>query len=439
MSGKFAFTALLGVALSSGCAITSGGGGGSAPDRAEVSWWKSYGDSALNKDITTALSSNPGLEGAASRIERAEASVSGARAAMLPRLNLGIGYSEGRQREVDFGPYTLAPWETGAGLSWELDFSGKLRAAKRSAEGGRDAAVWDLRAARLVLASRIAALRFNLYRFNVERDCVAESLAAMERSVGILEERSSAGLTTGLEVSRLRAEKEKLLREKIDIERLRDLTVVQLRTLRGGTEPGSISDRDFPSAILSGNSSRNLKLEGHPEIMAAEARLRAAFDLEMARRLDLLPSFKLGALASGRTNSLGDTYRSWIAKVGPSMDIPIYDPGRIAAAKAGIAERKSASANYRETVLKVLGEIDSAKINLRRRTNQLAAAEREVDELNNARKLAREQFDSGLTSEMEFLDVERAWLDAKRSRATLEQARLNAEVDLIKASGGGVD
>ncbi|MGJ8642875.1 MAG: TolC family protein [Luteolibacter sp.] len=86
-----------------------------------------------------------------------------------------------------------------------------------------------------------------------------------------------------------------------------------------------------------------------------------------------------------------------------------------------------------------VGEIDSAKINLRRRSDQLAAAQREVAEVDNARNLAREQFESGLTSEMEFLDVERVWLDAKRSRATLEQARLNAEIDLIKASGGGVD
>ena len=49
---------------------------------------------------------------------------------------------------------------------------------------------------------------------------------------------------------------------------------------------------------------------------------------------------------------------------------------------------------------------------------------------------AREQFDTGLTSQIEYLDAERRWLEAKRSAITLQQATRNSRVDLIKATGG---
>ncbi|MDB4393694.1 TolC family protein, partial [bacterium] len=96
-----------------------------------------------------------------------------------------------------------------------------------------------------------------------------------------------------------------------------------------------------------------------------------------------------------------------------------------------------ASANYRQTVLDVLAEIDRARINLASRQAQLATAKRETSALARTRKNAREQFSAGLTSQIELLDTERQWLAAKRSQASLRQAMLAARINLIKATGGG--
>ena len=160
--------------------------------------------------------------------------------------------------------------------------------------------------------------------------------------------------------------------------------------------------------------------------------------MEDAARLDLLPSFKINALASGRTNSLTNRYLTWGTTVGPSLDIPIYDPARLAALKARKVQSSSAASNYKATVLKVLEEIDTANINLRSRQAQLATVQREVSEIKTTRDYAREQFDAGLTSQIEYLDAERRWLEAKRSAITLQQSTLNSRIDLIKAIGGGI-
>jgi multidrug efflux system outer membrane protein len=170
--------------------------------------------------------------------------------------------------------------------------------------------------------------------------------------------------------------------------------------------------------------------------LATESRVRSAFEIERSSRLNLLPSFQVNLLASGGQKSLADRFRIWTAQIGPSLDIPIYDPARVAALKVNQAKAKIAAAKYRETVLKILAEIDTARINFNSRSAQLATAKRETLALARSRKNAREQFDAGLTSQIEYLDTERQWLAAKLSQAALQQEMLTAQINLIKATGG---
>jgi len=405
--------------------------------RAGISWWRQFNDPALNQDVSAALSSNPDLVAIAARIRQADAAVSAARAATQPRLNLGFGYREGRKREADFGPYSLAPWESSAGLSWELDLSGKLRAASASAQENKAAAIWDYHAARLLLASRVTSVRLNLYRFNQELSFYQESLKASNGSLAALTEQSRAGLIPDSLLDKQRAEHEHIVREQLNLKRLRDLTIVQLRTLRGGSNPGGTTKSHFPSPENSKPQALNKLLASHPKILAAEARVRSAFQIEQAARLDLLPSFKISALANGAQMNLTDRFSTWITQVGPSLSIPIYDPNRLATIKVRQAEARIAASAYQSTVLKILAEIRSAHINLRSRKDQLEAARRESASLARALSSAREQFEAGLISQIELLDTDRHWLASKRNEASLQQSHLNARLDLIKATGGG--
>lgn len=407
-----------------------------AMKQATMQWWRELGDPSLNNDIQAAFSNNPDLKSVALRIDQAEAAVENARAAMLPSLNLGFGYGKGRKNEVDFGPYSLAPWESGGSLSWEIDVTGNLRAAKRASVANTEAAIWDFQSANLLLSSRIAATRLNLYRFNAEIASLNESLEASRDTLSTLTERNAAGLIATSAVSNQRAENEKLKRLQLDLIRLRDLTIVQLRTLRGGSQPQNPLKGSFPSFGPISSKPLNQVLALHPSLLSAEAKVRAAFEMEQASRLDLLPSFKFNALASGRSASLTDRYRTWITTIGPSLDIPIYDPARLAAIKSRRAQRQSAAAGYRATLLKVLEEIDTAGINLRSQEAQLSTVQREVHQIKITRDYAREQFDAGLTSQIEYLDAERRWLEAKRSAITLKQSVLNSRVNLVKATGG---
>ena len=282
--------------------------------RANQSWWRQLNETSLNQDVSAAFKENPGLESVALRVGQADAAVAATKASTLPRVNLGFGYQEGRRKEVDFGPYDLVPWESQAGLSWEVDLSGKLKSAKNAAVENRNAAVWDIYSARLMLASRIAKTRMNLIRLNADISNLEALLASQRRTLENSSDRSNAGLIPDAAKYTEKAEVEKITRAKQDLQRLRDLTVVQLRTLRGGSQPQNIGSAKFPKPPRLASRPLNSLLSSHPSILAAEARVRAAFQLQQSAQLDLLPSFQINLLASGAQRNLAERFRIWTLK-----------------------------------------------------------------------------------------------------------------------------
>ena len=120
-----------------------------------------------------------------------------------------------------------------------------------------------------------------------------------------------------------------------------------------------------------------------------------------------------------------------------NLDIPIYDPRRLAALQARKALKRSAAADYRATALQILEEVDTAQINLRSHRAQTAKVRQELKEVQRARDVVREQWKAGLTSRVSDLEAQRRWLSVSRTALNLQQATLNSYLNLIKAVGGG--
>lgn len=411
-----------------------------ARHRVSPQWWRQYGDPALDRDIECAFRCSPTLQVIGARLDRADARVRSARAAALPQLNLGYGFRLGRKKEVDFGPYDLAPWTGAANLQWEIDVFDKIRRARESAEFDRRSVFWDLEAARLVLAVRITGTRFRIYRLGEEMAILAEAIEANDEILEILRDREEAGLIAETEVLRMVAEGENLERARKELERLRSLSEVTLDTLKGGYPeercealggqlPGlpPIPYREFDEMICC-----------HPTLLSAESKLRSAYRIEESARLDLLPSFKLrGSLMGVSPHFFLDELRAWTREFGPSLDIPVFEPQRHATLAVRTAETDEGSAEYRAALVEIAGDVDSAYINLSNRKEQFASACREVEALARARDFVTANLRAGIVSQIEVLESERSYFQASRTRVLLEETLLQDHVSLIRALGGG--
>jgi len=405
----------------------------------QPNWWQSYRDSQLNAHIAAAFAHNPDLRVLAARLERARAQTSQAAAASWPAINAGTGLVFGNEqsRMTGFTPTDLEPWASSAAVSWEIDLFGRLRAATRSAQEAQEAAFWDLHGGRLMVATQAAEAYFRLLRLNEERSIVAESVAANGQIVAAMRDREQAGLISTTELRRQEAEHERLKRSILDLDRLRGLAALQLATLQGDS-PRAPSSRQLASIILPPLPGRTTSqvLRQRPDLLAAEARVRSAFQLEESARLDLLPSLSLGAGASGESTALASGFRTWMASAGPRLEVPLYDPHRLAAVRVRRAGTDEAAALYRRSALTAFEEVESAYLNFSNRRQQHALARREVQALTEARRNTLETLSAGLVSQIELLESERSFLEGRRQELALRHALLRDHLALIRALGG---
>lgn len=408
-----------------------------AQQRVQNPWWRDYNDAALNAVVSKALASNPELAVIAAKLNRADAQLKQVNAARLPRLNLSIGWRDGRRKEVDFGPYELAPWTGGGEVSWEVDLAGKLQAATRSARYSRDAAYWDVHAARLQLASRIASTYFLITQLNGDIEVMRELTSASKQLSGVIRAQSDAGIIADSRYREQLASEEQSVRALEEMKRLRENATIRMGILSGdSTLDTSLASQRLPHVRMANELTSSQLIASHPQLLAAEARVRSAFQLEKSAKLNLLPSFRVGALATGAGQSLSGQYAVWRQQVGPSLDIPIYDPARLARVEVRKAESAMASVQYRATVLNILGEIDSAEINFQSRRKQLASAVRETAARKRAYEDAMDKRKAGVVSDADPLTAKQQWLAAKLRERSQRMAVVNDHINLIKAQGG---
>ena len=401
-----------------------------AARNASPPWWAAYRDPALGKLIPTAYHANPDLATASARLHEAAAREGEARAAAYPSINLGFGLRQGRYRNPGNPVRDYAPFHGSGNLSWELDLNGKLRAARRSAAAARAAAFWDLEAARLLIAAKVADARFRQLRFHEEQEILRQTLASSQGTLKTLRARETAGLATTTDLRRQEAENESLRRALLDLARLQRLAEIEIATLTGARPPKATRLPDPPAVI------HQTAFQNHPSLLAAESRIRSAFHTAEAARLDLLPSLSLRASLSGGASSLTNRFKTWAASVGPSLDLPVYDPSRLARLRTRRAQAATAAARYRAAAVQVMGEADAALANLASRRAQLASARRQARALAEAEKNTRATYAAGLVSQIELLEAQRTHLAARRAETALRHKLLQDHLALTKATGG---
>ena len=91
----------------------------------QLKWFQIFNDTVLNNLIETALMYNYDLASAAARIEQARAAYGIAKADLMP----SVGYNAG----ASLNSHTANDFNVVATASWEIDFFGKLRHAKKAA------------------------------------------------------------------------------------------------------------------------------------------------------------------------------------------------------------------------------------------------------------------------------------------------------------------
>ena len=113
-------------------------------------WLRSLNDPALDAIVAEAIANNLDLRQAAKRVTIAQQSVIVVGSQLLPQVGAVLGGRTTRDEDRDNNANTTLAY---AGVSWELDVWGRLRAQRAAAEAGYEATALDYAYARQSLAA----------------------------------------------------------------------------------------------------------------------------------------------------------------------------------------------------------------------------------------------------------------------------------------------
>lgn len=415
-------------------------------------WWRMFNSSELNKLVADALANNQELRGALARVETARVLVGVQQADWFPQLSMRNALTYEHLSLTSFGANLPAGiplpnlerrrFQNLFELGWELDLWGRVRRGVEGAKANQAAVAETLAAQRLSLAAEVARLYFLARSMDKQIQVVKDTIGLRQEAQGLQESRFKGGLANEMDVSRARTEVELARSDLAALERQRGnaenaLAVIcgqlpsTFRLARSGSLP---SVPRVPGGIPS------TLLQRRPDIRAAEQRMREANANVGVAKASFFPTFQING--SGGLESIGAANfydaRSKVLSIGPSMTLPIFQGGRLRANyKASQSQYVETLANYQQSILKALQEVEDSMLDARAYGRQAAALNAAIGAAGDTERLADLRYQKGLASYFEVVEGNRTVLSARLLAAQVEGQRLIATVAMLKALGGG--
>ena len=400
-------------------------------------WLSSFGDPQLEALVSEALSYNTDLRVAAARVEQAAGYVKAAGAALRPDVSIigKTGGKSGGDGGLDIGLLRA---------TWELDVWGRIRAGRKAAVEQHASAEYDFNYARQSLAAMVVRSWYAATETWLQRQLAEDTARAAQVLVSLAGDRQRVGSGDARDVAIARVS----LHTAQDSVRQFDQSYAQalraLELLLGRYPAAEIQvRRDLPTALPPvpvGLPSE--LLERRPDVVAAEQRVAAAFNLVQEAKAARLPSISLTAGASWVSSDLlvlknrDNPKGSW----GISLLAPLYRGGELQAqVEIRTAEQKQAVAAYGGVALKAFGDVEDAltgEFILSQREPLLAAI---VQDNELALTLSDTQYRVG---KIDLRGVKMQQVDlyqARMQRLRLQGQRLAQRVNLYLALGGNFD
>ena len=453
-------TLLLVAALVSACAAPGGAShqtpslelpSGSAQPAVAADWWKSFNDEPLNALVDEALRNNRDLARAMARIDESRAALRSARADRFPTVSAGTSATRQRVSENGTTPlFGASPifndYRASLKVGYEVDLwsrAANLTAAARSELLAGEYARDTLRTA---LAAQVVQSYATLQSLDAQYKLYGESVQAQRDSLKLQRLRFDSGDISELDIRQLDAElitNESQL-PKIDRARgeaERALALVLGRSPRALIEQGVA--RGAAPVVAGSGLPEGLPsdlLQRRPDVLAAEARLRAAGARVDAARAAYFPSISLTAELGRESTALSQLTDapSLIWGVVASLTQPIWNAGRIAASNdAAKARELQAELDYRDSVAGAFKEARDALGAYSETRVSLQSAAQRAQALERAAELTRLRYNGGEASRLDVINAERLSLNARAQSADAQRALAAAQADVYRAFGGG--
>lgn len=404
-----------------------------------------FSDPRLLQVIEISLNHNHDLRTATLNIQRAQQQYQISKNDQLPT----IGATASAVRQVNPAVNPNNPYSTfqvGLGVTaYELDFWGRVKSLKDVALNNYFATQSARDATQISLVSQVSQAWLNYAFAQANLNLAEQTLKAQLDSFNLNKKRFDVGIDSEVPLRQAQISVETARNDvatyKTQVAQAQNL----LNLLAGQTLPQNllpyqaVKTISAESRFATGLSSD--LLNNRPDLKAAEYQLRAAGANIGAAKARMFPTISLTGSAGYASTDLKDLFKSggfsW--SVGPSIDIPIFDWGtRKANIKISETEQKIAVSDYEKAIQSAFREVNDALAARAHIDERLSAQRRLVAATETTYKLSTARFRAGIDSYLTVLDAQRSAYAAQQGLLMLEQTKLNNQIELYKALGGGL-
>ncbi|MCJ8162936.1 efflux transporter outer membrane subunit [Acinetobacter sp. A7.4] len=415
-------------------------------------WWNLFNDAQLNALEQQAITGNQNIKAIAANVQASRALKSAAQAERMPSIGMGFGPTRQRaspaSQGLDANAATSAQtlWRAQANVSYELDLFGRIASSVNAATADVQQQDALYHSALLTLQADVAQTYFQIRQFDTEQGIYERMIKLLTESRDLMQTRFKNGAVSEMDVSRAQTELSTAQTSLFTIERQRANSEHALAVLLGKTPAEfNLAQQSLTQNTLQVPSGLpSSLLERRPDIAAAERAMAADNARIGIARAAFFPRLSLTGALGYESSTLGDLAQ-WSSRTfllgpvaGTILSLPLFDGGQ---RKAGVVQARAAYeesiANYRQTVLNAFREVENGLSDQRILDQQISAQAQALIASRNANKLSHLRYRVGVISYLDVIDSDRTLLKQEQLAAQLQGSRMIANVNLIRALGGG--
>ena len=416
-------------------------------------WWKGFGSDELNGYIATAQTENLDLAAATARVLQAEAQSEIAGSALFPALNLQ-GTAE-RQRTPGGGttviggqafsqkPSTSNAFGLLLNATYELDIWGKARNNLRAADELVKASAYAQEVVALTVTADVGTTYLDVLALRERLTIARQNVDAAKRILAIVQAKVTNGVSSRLDLAQQQAQLASIeatipALEEQEREARYALAILLGRLPEGFDVAGKNLDGIVTPIVAPGMTSELLRRR--PDVAQAEANLASQHANVDAARAAFFPQISLTGSGGFESTSISSLFTNpaltW--SIGANLLQTIFDGGLLEGQyDLTKGQQQELVATYRSTVLNAfsdvettLGQVSSLADQERLKTEQVAASA-------EAFRISELQYREGVTDLLNLLTSQQTLFTAQDQLVQIKLARIQADIGLYKALGGG--
>lgn len=408
-------------------------------------WWRAFDSEALDALVEEALAKSPSLAAARSTLKAArEALRSQIGQSLVPSLDAAV--SPNRERTLGLPILTQETFLENIFVaqvqaSYTFDFFGAAVLADRALAQQIRRQAFEVESTRRALAANVVVATINAASLQEQLAAVTESVALAEERARQTAARYRLGsasrddmLFTEQDAANAASSLPPLRAELLAVRHAQ--AVLLGRTPDQAPLPLPLESLHLPNQIPLDVPSE--LLHQRPDILAAEAAVRAAADEAGAATAAMFPSMTLSA-SYGRGGFDWSTFTSpagAIWSVGATLTQPLFHGGALRARRRQYqATYEAAVSQYKQTVLAAFQNVADTLVSLEEDAHTLAATRRAADAAQSIERDSESRYRLGSVPLDTLLTAQQQYQNATVQHVRARAARLADSAALLDAMG----